>query len=447
MATATTSIFESLPKAHMSERLRLEQAYKNDEDPKKTCLFANEYRDETDKPFILPVVQKCMKTIAGRDLSNARDLFSFCDMDEYSRLSCELLFGENSKVIKDNRCLVVPTVSNIGAIFLGADFLRKQNYQSFVIENPDSNSDYASTFKAAGFPNQYNFRLPEISARGRRYMNMIADLEKAPSKSVVVIKMCNFDTTGLDPSIEEWEAIYSIMEAKEMFPFIDANFHGLISGDTDLDAWPLRFFVGKGMDLFVSQSFSLNMGLFLERPSNLILVQRTPLVDDNLKAYFKMQTRYSVCNPPAFGALMVTNILGTPKLKKLFHENLKAIVHKNQRMRDSILSSLKATRAVGEDQKGIYLDLELSTKHVNTLASDYHIHLPSNGKICLGGLHDQNIDYVCKCLQAIILGRDDVNIASPSKMSLDGKEFYQASLAKKKKKTKAKKKNLMFGGK
>lgn len=435
MPSTPPSVFDSLPKAHICERVRLDEAFKNDEDPRKVCLFSNEYRDESDNPLILPVVQKCMKAISGRDLSSARDLLSFCDMDEYERLTCELLFGKDSKLIEENRCFIVPSISNSGAILLGAEFLRKQNYTSFVIEAPLSTSDYSGTFKLAGFSKQYNYRLPEISAREGRFKNMIADLEKAPSNSVLMLKMCNLDTTGIDPSVEEWETILSIIKAKEMFPFIDANFHGLISGDTELDAWPLRFLIEKRIDLFVSQSFSLNMGLFLERPANLILVQKTPFVDGSLKTHLKLIARYSVCNRPAFGALLVRNILGTPKLKKLFHENLNAIVHRNQRRREEIMSSLKIIRAVGEDQKGVYVDLELSARCVNTLASEHHIYIPSNGWICLAGLHDKNIDYVCRCLQTVVLGRDDTKQwSSPSKMFCEGKDNNHTLRKKKKKK-------------
>lgn len=436
MLSRTPSVCDGLPKAQMCERFRLEEAYKNDEYSKKVCLFSNEYRDESDKPFILPVVQKCMKTISGRDLSNARDLLSFCDMDEYTRLSCELLFGQDSKLIEENRCLLVHTVSNSGAILLGAEFLRKQNYVSFVIETPDSTSEYASIFKLAGFSKQYNYRLPEVSVREERFKNMIADLEKAPSNSVVMLKMCNLDTTGIDPCVEEWETIFSIIKAKEMLPFIDAEFHGLVSGNTELDAWPLRFLVEKKIDFFVSQAFNLNMGLFLERPANLILVQSTTFVDDNLKTYFKLLARYSVCYPPAFGALLVRNILGIPKLKKLFHENLNAIVNKNQRIREAITSSLKGTRPIGEDQKGVFLDLELSAKYVNILASEHHVYLPSNGRISLAALHNQNLDYVCRCLQIVIFGRDDIkHLLSPSKVLLEGKEnSHRIGLRKKKKK-------------
>lgn len=257
VALPSPSIFENLPKFHKSDRLRIIQAYNNDEDPKKVCLFSNEYRDESENPFLLPVVTKCMKTIAGRDLSNVKDLLSFCDLDEYARLTCELMFGENSKVIQENRCLAINTVSNSGAVAIGAEFLRKQGYTNFVVESPYSIADYANTFKTAGFLKQHNFRLPEVSVRDSRYKNMITDLENAPPKSVVIFRMCGLDTTGLDPTPAEWEMILRIIKENEMFPFFDANYHGLLSGDTDVDAWPVRYFIAKGMEFFVAQSYSL----------------------------------------------------------------------------------------------------------------------------------------------------------------------------------------------
>lgn len=424
-----TSIFDSLPKIQICEQNCLEKAFKSDEDPKKVCLFSNIYRDESNNPFILPVIQKCIRTITGRNPSNATDLLSFCDMDEYGRLSCELLFGKNTKLIKEKRCLLTNVVSNSGAFLIGAEFLCSQNCRTYVIPSPDLDSDYASTFKLAGFSNQYTYRLPEALSRGRRYTNMIDDLEKAPFKCVVVIKLCNLDSTGLDPTDEEWEEIASVIKSKEMIPFIDAIFHGLVSGDTELDAWPLRIFVEKGMDFFVAQSFSLNMGLFLEQPANLIVVLKTENPNDNLRTQLKMLTKYSICRPPAFGALMVRNILGTPRLEDLFHENLKALVHKNDRMRETIGSLIKGARLFGEDERGVYLDLGLSEKNIITLALDHHIYLPSSGRISLAGLQDQNIDYVCKCLRVVLM-------SSLSKESLDRRERISCLKKKRKKKNK-----------
>lgn len=41
-------------------------------------------------------------------------------------------------------------------------------------------------------------------------------------------------------------------------------YQGFASGDLDIDAWPIRYFVEEGHCMALSQSFSKNMGLYGE---------------------------------------------------------------------------------------------------------------------------------------------------------------------------------------
>ena len=45
---------------------------------------------------------------------------------------------------------------------------------------------------------------------------------------------------------------------------MDGAYQGFASGDLDQDAWPIRYFVNEGMELFAAQSFSKNFGLYSE---------------------------------------------------------------------------------------------------------------------------------------------------------------------------------------
>ena len=62
------------------------------------------------------------------------------------------------------------------------------------------------------------------------------------------------------------------MERKKLFPFFDCAYQGFASGCLDTDAWAVRYFVDRGFELFCSQSFSKNFGLYNERAGNLTVV-------------------------------------------------------------------------------------------------------------------------------------------------------------------------------
>lgn len=77
----------------------------------------------------------------------------------------------------------------------------------------------------------------------------------------------------MDPTQAQWKEIAEIMKSKNHFPFFDcmsyANplgaYQGFATGDLDRDAWPVRYFVSQGFELFISQSFAKNLGLYGQR--------------------------------------------------------------------------------------------------------------------------------------------------------------------------------------
>ena len=82
---------------------------------------------------------------------------------------------------------------------------------------------------------------------------------------------------GVDPSKEQWEKIANLMIEKRLFPFFDTAYQGFASGDLDKDAWSVRYFTDeRNFELFCSQSFSKNFGLYNERAGNLTIVVSDP---------------------------------------------------------------------------------------------------------------------------------------------------------------------------
>lgn len=88
------------------------------------------------------------------------------------------------------------------------------------------------------------------------------DLRAAPENSVIFLQACGHNPTGCDPTMEEWEEIVNVFVERKLFPIIDLSWQGLISGDFDQDAYPVRLFVSKGVELFCTQSFGGNFGLY-----------------------------------------------------------------------------------------------------------------------------------------------------------------------------------------
>ena len=55
------------------------------------------------------------------------------------------------------------------------------------------------------------------------------------------------------------------MKEKEHFPLFDSAYQGYASGDLDRDSYSVRLFVNRGFELFCTQSYAKNLGLYGER--------------------------------------------------------------------------------------------------------------------------------------------------------------------------------------
>ena len=56
------------------------------------------------------------------------------------------------------------------------------------------------------------------------------------------------------------------------FYYFYIRFQGFASGSPENDAWSLRYFVDRGFEMMVCQSFAKNFGLYNERAGNLITI-------------------------------------------------------------------------------------------------------------------------------------------------------------------------------
>ena len=66
----------------------------------------------------------------------------------------------------------------------------------------------------------------------------------------------------MDPTQEQWQQIADVCEKKNIFVVMDIAYQGFTSGDVDVDAWSVRYFVKRGFEFFAAQSFSKNFGLY-----------------------------------------------------------------------------------------------------------------------------------------------------------------------------------------
>lgn len=399
------SAFSIVEKVNIDEQhLKLTEMFINDQNSKKICLFSNVHYDDYNKIYIFPVVERCLKMIIADD--TYRTAVQSSGIEAYCQLACEFVLGNNSKAIAQNRCFGIPTISSIGALRLGAQFLReKLSYTTYCTVFPDFRGIYKGVFTSAGFEKGFALRMPEKENFSFKYF--LLDLARVPNRSVLVIGMCGITSTGADPSMLEWYIIAQIVARKGLFVFFDATFQGLVSGDVDLDAYPVRYLEQQGFEFFVAQDFSFNMDLIGERPGNLCVVLKSATACKNTKLILREIMRLSYFSPSVLGTCIVSKILGDLDLRAEYYRNLKGIVIKLDNMRKWFLCTLRGVCRKNywdkyEGQRGLYLNLELNTNQIEHLRNEHHIYLPNGGWFCLAGLNTLNLSLFCRKIVEVI---------------------------------------------
>ena len=155
--------------------------------------------------------------------------------------------------------------------------------------------------------NFLHFRYWNKDSKALDFDGMMEDLSNAPEDSVIVLHSCAHNPTGIDPTQDQWAKIADLIESKKLFPFFDCAYQGFASGDLDKDAWSVRYFADqRKMELFCSQSFSKNFGLYNERAGNLTIVVSDPSTIANMKSQITLNIRANYSNPPAHGCRIGT---------------------------------------------------------------------------------------------------------------------------------------------
>ena len=156
--------------------------------------------------------------------------------------------------------------------------------------------------------------------------------QAAPNGSIMLLHACAHNPTGVDPTAEQWKLIADVLEEKGHIPFLDSAYQGFASGDLDKDASAVRYFVSRGMEFLVAQSYSKNFGLYSrflhdgyagkscvccaidERCGCLVVVTRSTDLAQKIRSQLAKIARPMISNPPAFGARIVDKVLNDPVL-------------------------------------------------------------------------------------------------------------------------------------
>lgn len=396
-------MFDALEVAPPDPIMGLTEAFKNDPNPDKINLTIGVYQDETGTTPIFSAVKEAEKRLIGKE--QTKSYLSIDGSAEYAAIVQDLVFGPGHEIILGSRAVTAHTPGGTGALRVAAEFLAAVKPGAKVWLSQPTWPNHAGIFEAAGLELK-TYPYYDTESKSLDFAAMTDALARAGEGDIVVLHGCCHNPTGLDPDIEQWRALAELTKERGVLPFFDFAYQGLGEG-LEADPAGLRTFCNDGRELLIATSYSKNFGLYRERTGGLTIVAHSDHAADAARSHLKRTIRCLYSNPPAHGALIVTEIMTDTALRQSWETELRAMCARIQEMRTLFVKTLRE-KGVQQDfsfverQRGMFSYSGLNPEQVETLRASYAIYIVGSGRINIASMNESNMDSLCSGIAAVL---------------------------------------------
>jgi aromatic-amino-acid transaminase len=397
------SMFSTVEMAPKDPIFGLIEQFTQDTKPNKVNLAIGVYCDDNGKLPLLKCVQEAEKRIAADP--KARGYLPMDGMAAYDSAVKGLVFGADSSMVKEGRVGTAQSIGGTGGLKIGADFLKKYYPASKLLISDPSWENHRSLFTAAGFTVE-SYPYYDAANRGINFAGMLAALNAAAPKTIVLLHACCHNPTGYDLTPAQWDQIIAVIKAKDLVSFLDMAYQGFGFGIAE-DGAVIAKFVAAGLDFFVSTSFSKSFSLYGERVGALSVACASKEECDRVMSQIKLVIRTNYSNPPTHGASVCATALNTPELRTMWEGELAEMRVRIKAMRQSFVEKLK-TAGVKADmsfitqQVGMFSYSGLTKDQMVRLRTEFGVYGTDTGRMCVAALNSKNIDYVCASIAKVM---------------------------------------------
>ncbi|KAJ3322733.1 aspartate transaminase aat1 [Boothiomyces sp. JEL0866] len=404
---ALINSWANVPQGPPDPILGVTEAFKVDTNPKKMNLGVGAYRDDNNKPFVLPSVIEAETRVFNN--FHDKEYLGITGDPQFNKLAAELAYGPDSRPLKEGRLSVSQSISGTGALRIGGVFLSRffegKGGKKIYLPTPTW-GNHIPIFKDSGLE-VVQYKYFDKNTNGLDFAGMVADLEKIPDESVVLFHACAHNPTGVDPTREQWMELSKLAKAKKFTPFFDMAYQGFASGNCDADAFAVRHFVEQGHNILLAQSFSKNMGLYGERVGLFSVVNETAEQQKRTDSQIKILIRPMYSNPPLSGPRIVKGVLSDPKIATQWKSEVKLMADRIISMRTQLRHHLENTYGSKKSwehvtsQIGMFCYTGMTPDQVERIKKEFSVYLTKDGRISIAGITSGNVEYLAKAIHEV----------------------------------------------
>ena len=368
--------------------------FRADARPTKIDLGVGVFRDDYGQTPVFSAVKRAEAMLLDTQESKA---YLGPEGDQrFIELLRPLVFGR--ALDRDARLVGVQTPGGTGALRLGAELIARADPDGHVWLGSPSWPNHDPILRAAHLKiSTYSYF--DVEAQSVRFFEMIDALGRASAGDVVLLQGCCHNPTGADLSLEQWNAVAAVIEARGLVPFVDLAYQGLGRG-LDEDALGLQLLLQRVPQALVAVSCSKNFGLYRERTGALFVLGRSAAEAQVVLTNMLALARANWSMPPDHGAAVVRTILESPSLTADWSNELAAMRHRIASVRQALAKAAHTAGielSVGE-QSGMFSLLALPPERIRELKEVAAVYMAGSGRINIAGLRERDVATFARAL-------------------------------------------------
>jgi aspartate/tyrosine/aromatic aminotransferase len=357
--------------------------------PTKALLSTGVYRTAEGKAYTFPSIAKAEDQLLHK---HNKDYLPMAGYAPFIKSARELFWGDLLSQYGP-KIASVQSVGGTGGLRLLSVFLKNICKLNNLLISDPAWPNYTNTFK------EWEIKtFPYLKDLAFNLESTLTALNSVGSGTVVVFQTVGHNPSGCDPQPGDWDSIFDIAVARNLFVVFDVAYTGIVNG-IDADAEPVRRFLTRGKNFAVAFSFSKNMGLYGERIGVLHFVTQSEKEAVTVSGHLQWIGRGIYSVPPQNGALIATEVLEDPALKAQWQKELAEVSARIVTARAEFVAKLqqysKRDWSFIARQRGWFAFAGLSPEQVGILEQE-GVFIPANGRISIPALNPSNIDFVAQ---------------------------------------------------
>ena len=383
-------MFEALPDPKADAILALMTAFRADPREDKKDLGVGVYKDAAGKTPVMRAIKKAEQRLL--DTQQTKAYVGPLGSPEFCSAMITQVFGKDAE---RNRIRAAQSVGGSGALRVLSELMKRGRPDASIWVSDPSWPNHVPLLGSAGYSmktyNYYDNANSSVDLDA-----MLASLNKAAKGDIVVLHGCCHNPTGADLTLDQWNKVIDLLEAKELFPFVDLAYQGFGDG-LEEDAASVRLMAKRLPELIVAASCSKNLGLYRERVGAAMLMGKNEVDASRAHALLASVIRSNYSMPPDHGANSTEIVLTDDALNSDWREELESMRVRMVRLRQEFSDAMRKRSNSDRfdyiaQQKGMFSRLPLNTLQLEQLRSEYGIYIVGDGRINVAGLPEGDLD-------------------------------------------------------